>query len=91
MKRSYVYLDVAVVYKRTFVVTPQIFQIDDGWQTHWGDWEGMNTFHQNESSSRRYQQSWTNTGYLDGPFYVSVDAIFFQNMKIGGYEMKTAK
>lgn len=72
-------LDVVVdLQQENSVVTPQIFQIDDGWQTHWGDWEGNEHF---PSGMNLLAEDISNHGLTPGiwmaPFYVSVDANIF--------------
>ena len=72
-------MDVVVeLQQNTDVETPQIFQIDDGWQIRWGDWEANDHF---PSGMKVLADDIKSQGLTQGlwmaPFYVSVESELF--------------
>jgi len=56
-----------------------VFQIDDGWQRHWGEWEANEDFPSGmEALAQQIQQAGFTPGLWIAPFYVSVEAAIYQ-------------
>ena len=73
-------LDVVVeLQQNPSVETPQVFQIDDGWQIRWGDWQANEHF---PSGMQVLADDIKNQGLTPGlwmaPFYVSLESEVFE-------------
>jgi hypothetical protein len=56
-----------------------VFQIDDGWQKHWGDWTANDQFPSGmEALAVQIQQAGFTPGLWMAPFYVSVETETYQ-------------
>ena len=72
-------LDVAVELANDPTLTPMtVFQIDDGWQEHWGDWKADEHFPSGMATlAQDIQAAGFTAGLWLAPFYVSTSAPIF--------------
>jgi hypothetical protein len=72
-------LDAAIALRNSDKTTPiEVFQIDDGWQKHWGEWESNEHFPSGMAAlATEIKSAGFTPGLWMAPFYVSTEATIY--------------